>query len=233
MRWYLRYWYDVGLAVCILALACGVLVDLNTLQQILLLSFAVLLLHEYEEYHWPGGMANFMNEVVRGFEDTADRYPLNQLNSMVVNVLAAYPFYLLPVFFPDVIWLALAPVIFNLLEVLLHVGGGFGKARALYSPGLLSVVPWLVLSIWYLVEVNRQDLVTASDWWIGMGYLIAWIIVFLALVTYVWLADKDSPYRFADEEMNRFEKYRRFVHTAHQHPHTSATTAPATGAGTE
>ncbi|TQM57876.1 HXXEE domain-containing protein [Humibacillus xanthopallidus] len=225
MRWYLRHWYDVGIAVCILALACGVLIELNTLQRILLLSFAVLMLHEFEEYGWPGGLPTFMNEVVRASR-TPDRYPLNQMNSMVVNVLAAYPFYLLPVLFPDVIWLALAPVLFNFLEVLLHCGGGFGKARALYSPGLLSVVPWLVLSIWYLIEVNQQNLITANDWWIGIGYLFAWLIVFLGLVTYVWLADKNSPYRFASEELTRFERYRRFVHAAHQHPQPAPTTGP-------
>ena len=225
MRWYLRHWYDVGLGVCIVALAIGVVTDLNTLQQILLLSFAVLLLHEFEEYGWPGGIPSFMNEVMRR-SDIPDRYPLNQLNSMVINVLAAYPFYLLPVFFPDAIWLGLAPILFGFLEVLLHCGGGFGAARALYNPGLVTVVPWLVLGIWYIAEINNQNAVTSSDWWIAVGYLIAWAVIFLALVTYVWLADRNSPYTFAPEEMTRFERYRHLVHKA-VHPHApSSTPAP-------
>ena len=33
--------------------------------------------------------------------------------------------------------------------------------------------------IWYLIEDNRQDLIAASDWWIGIGCLIAWVVVFL------------------------------------------------------
>ena len=67
--------------------------SLSTVQQILLLNFGVLLVHEFEEYEWPGGLPTFMNEVVRK-SDRPDRYPLNQLNSLVINVPAAYAFYL-------------------------------------------------------------------------------------------------------------------------------------------
>lgn len=215
MRWYLRHWYDVGMLVALVALTCGVLIHLEVLQQILLLSFVVLLLHEYEEYHWPGGIPTFMNEVMRPGGEP-DRYPLNQLNSMVINVIAAYPFYALPIFFPHLIWLGLAPILFGFLEVLLHGVAGAIKAKALYNPGLFTVVPWLILGIWYLGQVNSEGLITAGDWLIGVGYLIAWVVIFLALITYVWLADRNSPFVFAPEEMSRFERYRQFVHSAAQ-----------------
>ena len=129
-RWYLREWYNVGIGVAIAVLACGVLVDLSTLQQIMLLSFAVLCLHEFEEYGWPGGFPSFMNRVM--FPKIADRlgrqggpsdrYILNQANSVFVNVAAAYPFYALPIFFPHLIWLGLAPILFNLMELVIHGG---------------------------------------------------------------------------------------------------------------
>jgi hypothetical protein len=51
-----------------------------------------------------------MNEVIQP-SDRPDRYPLNQNNALIVNVFAAYPFYLAPVFFPEAIWLGLAPVL--------------------------------------------------------------------------------------------------------------------------
>ncbi|EWT02508.1 hypothetical protein N865_05340 [Intrasporangium oryzae NRRL B-24470] len=216
MRWYLRHWYDVGLLVGVLALAWGVVADLDTRQQILLLSFGVLILHEFEEYGWPGGLPTFMNEVMRP-SDRPDRYPLNQLNSMVINVSAVYLFYGIAIFFPDVIWLGLAPILFNFLEVLLHVGGGVIRARAKYSPGLVSVIPWAALSVGYIVEVNNDTGIAASDWWLAIGYMIAFVVIFLALVTYVWLADKNSPYPFDDVEMSRFEKYRHLVGAAHPH----------------
>ena len=176
----------------------------------------MLILHEFEEYGWPGGLPTFMNQVMRP-SDRPDRYPLNRLNSMVINVPAVYAFYGIAIFFPDIIWLGLAPVLFNFLELLLHVGGGVIRARATYSPGLLTVAPWVALSIWYIVEVTNDNLVSASDWWIGIGYMIAFVVIFLALVTYVWLADKNSPYPFDDVEMSRFEKYRHLVGAAHPH----------------
>jgi len=122
--------------------------------------------------------------------DRPDRYPLNQLNSLVINVPAAYAFYLIPLFFPHLIWLALRTILFNFLELLLHCGGGFGLARSPYNPGLLTVIPWLALAIWYLVEAD----ITASDWWIAIAYMLGFVIIFLGLVTYVLLASRESPY---------------------------------------
>jgi Protein of unknown function with HXXEE motif len=221
MAWYRRHRYDVGVGVALGVLTCGVLIQLGVLRQILLLSFVVLVMHEFEEYGWPGGAPVFMNEVMRP-SGTPDRYPLNQNNSMVVNVFAGYPFYALPIFFPNIIWLGLAPVLFGFVEVLLHTGAGGVKAKALYNPGLVTVVPWLVLGTWYLHVVYGRGVITATDWWIAVPYLIGFFAVFIGLMGYVLLADRDSKYPFADEEMSRFERYRRFVHAAapvrHTHP---------------
>jgi hypothetical protein len=88
------------------------------------------------------------------------------------------------------------------------------KARALYNPGLFTVVPWLVLGIWYLHVVYDRGAITAADWFIAVPYLIGWAGVFLAWMGYVWLADRHSPYPFTPEEMSRFERYRRLVGAA-------------------
>ena len=50
-----RHWYSIGLAFVVLAIMWAVLGDLNTIQVILLLNFVALLLHQFEEYGWPGG----------------------------------------------------------------------------------------------------------------------------------------------------------------------------------
>jgi hypothetical protein len=208
--WYRQHWYDVGLGVAIAVLAAGVVLDLSVLQQILLLNLAVLFLPEFEEYGWPGGLPTFMNVVMRP-GGRPDRYPLNQLNSLAINVPIAYAFYAVPVFFPDVIWLGLAPILFTVFELLIHVGGGVVRARAVYSPGLATVFPWAILAAWYLAETAGKGLVTQADWIYAVVYLVAFMVVGLGLVTYVWLADRDSPYPFAPEEMSRFERYGHMV----------------------
>lgn len=68
------------------------------------------------------------------------------------------------------------------------------------------------------MEVDKQGLITAGDWWLAVTYLIGFVVVFLAGVTYVWLADRNSPYPFAPEELDRFERCRHLVHAAHPNP---------------
>jgi hypothetical protein len=221
MRWYFRHFYDVGIGVALIALAWGVLIELDTLQKILLLSFAVLCIHEFEEYGWPGGFPSLMNRVMfpkisrkLGVEPgPPDRYVLNQFNSTYVNVFMGYPFYVLPIFFPDLIWLALAPILFNLFEVLIHTAGSIA-IKSPYAPGSVTCLPWLVLSGWYIAKVTSDGLATGGDWAIAVGYLVAWIIVALPLGTFVLLANRESRYPFDAEELSRVEKYTRLMHTA-------------------
>jgi hypothetical protein len=222
MRWYVRHFYDVGIAAGFVALACGVLVELNTLQKLLLLSFAVLCAHEFEEYGWPGGFPSYMNRVMfpkisakLGREGgPSDRYILNQVNSVWVNVVAGYPFYVVPIFFPSLIWLALAPMMFNLAELVLHGAVGTTATKSPYNPGLLSCLPWLILSVWYFVYVSANHLVTGRDWGYAAIYLVVWIIVALPVGTFILLSNRDSRYPFAPEELSRFEKYTQLIHTA-------------------
>lgn len=216
MRWYIRHFYDVGLALAVVVLGVGVILQMDTLQTILLLNFALVLLHEFEEYHWPGGFPYFLNGVMLNSDDPP-RWRLNQLSSFILNVPAAYIFYVLPVFFPHVIWLGLAPVLFNFAEGLLHGIAATARARAAYNPGLITVVPWLAVSIWYIYEINSRGLAAAADWWIAVAYVVVFVVIFLGLLTYVILPNRNSTFPFADEELSRFERYRRLVGAAHPH----------------
>jgi hypothetical protein len=204
VSWYRRHWYDVGLPIALVAIVLALVLDLSVLAEILLLNFAVLLLHQFEEYGWPGGGPALLNEVMRP-SDRPDRYPLNQNSAMATNVFAAYPFYLLPVFFTETVWLALGPVLFGFFQVLLHGVAGNVKLKSLYNRGLATaVLGHLPLGIWYLVEVYDQNLIDGWDWAIGVAYFVGFVAIILGALTYVVLADRNSPYPFAPEEMNRW-----------------------------
>ena len=60
-----------------------------------------------------------MNEVMQP-SDRPDRYPLNQNSGLIINIFCAYPFYLLAVFFPQTIWLGLAPALFGFGQFIVH-----------------------------------------------------------------------------------------------------------------
>ncbi|MDP9679044.1 hypothetical protein J2W97_005103 [Paenibacillus jamilae] len=112
MEFLRKYWQDaggiIGVAVCIVLLMNSAI--LSDLSGKLWLSFVAILFHQFEEYRWPGYFAGLFNNVL--FKSEApDHYPLNTQSAMIINVAIAYVFYLLPVWFPHVIWLGLAPVL--------------------------------------------------------------------------------------------------------------------------
>jgi hypothetical protein len=134
-----------------------------------------------------------------------DRYPLNQNNAFFINVVLAYPFDLIPVFFPDVVWLGLAPVLFGIGQFFMHGIANNRKLKTFYNPGLAAVVLGHVpIGIWYLVEVYTKNMITLWDWVFAAVYMALFMGVGMLRIGYGILADEDSPYHFAPEEMERF-----------------------------
>ena len=212
MQFIRRCWYNLGLALAVVAVVWALLGHLRTVQLILLLNFVVLTLHQFEEYGWPGGFPWIMNEVIRPRGGPPDRYPLNQNNAFFINVVLGWPFYLIPVFFPDLLWLGLAPTLFGLGQFIAHGIVINRMLKSLYSPGLVAVVLGHVpLGIWYLAEVYSKGMITLWDWVFAVVYIACFIIVGMLTIGFRLLADKDSRYPFASEEMERFEPRRNLT----------------------
>jgi len=206
MQFVRRHWYNIGAVVALAALTCLFYEwsAIGVLQRLLLLNFIALLLHQYEEYGWPGGEPAIMNIVIQPSEKP-DRYPLNQNSAMAINLLAAYGFYLIPIFFPDVLWLGLAPVLFGIAQFAIHGVVTNWKLRSIYNPGLAAVMlGHIPIGIVYIYYIHANNLVTGRDWVLAILYMFAFQYVCLVKMTYTWLADKNSPYPFADDEMRRF-----------------------------
>jgi hypothetical protein len=106
MSWYRHNWQYAGLVLVVIPL--GYLAigwdSLDVMQRVLLVSLGVLLLHEFEEWGWPGGEPAILNKVIYD-GPKPDRYPLNANSAMIVNVFAAYPLYIVAAIFSDAIWL--------------------------------------------------------------------------------------------------------------------------------
>ena len=206
MQFLRRHWYSLGLAVGGTAIAWAFLGTLKTVQVILLLNFAALTLHQFEEYACPGGLPWILNEVVQPRGGPADRFPLNQNNALFINLLA-YPFCLLPVFFPNAVWLGFAMVLFTLGQFIFHEVVINRKLKSLYNPGLVAVVfAHLPLSVWYLVEIYSKSTVPLWNWALAVVYLACFIGIVMRFIGYGFLAARDSPYPFAPEEMERFDR---------------------------
>jgi hypothetical protein len=201
-----RHWYDVGAVVAAAALVWLAIdwPNMSVVQRLLLLNFVVLLVHQYEEYGWPGGFPAIMNMVLRP-SPAPNRYPLNQNGAMVINMVAAYGFYLVPVFLPTVIWLGLAPILFGMLQFIGHGIVMNAKLRSVYNPGLAAVTLGHVpIGVFYLHQVHTRGLASVSDWTLGLAYMLAFIYFGLIKLNFTWLSDRNSPYPFTDDEMRRF-----------------------------
>lgn len=178
--------------------------DIPILPKLLLLNFIAILIHQFEEYGFPDGEPAIMNMVLQS-SNTPYNYPLSQNSAMVTNVLATYVFYLIPVFFPNIIWLGLAPMIFGIGKFIVHGIVTNKKLKTFYNPGLGAVVLLHIpIAIYYIYYITSNNIISTSDLLIGIVYLIIYMAFMVNKLTYSWLADKNSPYVFEEEEMKRF-----------------------------
>ncbi|MCK6077171.1 HXXEE domain-containing protein [Paenibacillus silvae] len=200
-----KYWPDLGMLVAAVT-AIGIVMNLRSMSElsmILWLSFIAILVHQFEEYRWPGYFGGLFNIVIFKSEQPT-RYPLNPQSAMVINLVIAYVFYLLPVFFPTFIWLALAPIFMGFFQFVWHGLFANIKAKTWYNPGLFAVLVFhFPIGGWYLYYITEHKLASTTDWIIGLVYFV--IAVYLLIIKgNMWLKDIHSPFHFSDKQMGPY-----------------------------
>jgi len=202
-----RNWYYIGgMLFIVLAAVLGIFWnDISMLRKLMLMSFMALLVHQFEEYGFPGGFPAIMNIAWHPGEGLPDRCPLNRNSALFVNVFFAYPFYILPIVFPNLIWLGLAPVLFGMAQFGAHGILINRKLHSLYNPGLFAVVflhwPIGLYYIWYVV---MNGLVQWWMWPVAVIILGAGAFFGVNMPVNSWFKDPNSPYPFSEKEMARF-----------------------------
>ena len=205
-------WYKIGL-VAFAAAALAVIAfspEMGTTQRILLLSLMALPLHQYEEYALPGGGPVVINRYFYGEADNYRRFPGNWNSIMVVN-LSAYVFYILALAFPQLTWLGMATMLFNLYQVLGHCLQMNMKMGTWYNPGMAtSVFLFLPVSVRYMVVVAGSGQMLAADWVLAAVCfaLIAAVSVVLPVQA---MKRADSPYPIPQWQVERLEQVRAWA----------------------
>lgn len=208
MKFLRSHWYDLGIIPLIVSVICLVAFwgEMSVLRRLALLNFVVIFWHQFEEYRFPGGEPAITNLAMQPKSDTAqDRYPLNQNNAMVMNLVAAWVCYLLPVIFPDVLWLGFMPVLFGISQVVIHV---FQTPRRIgnhvYSPGACAVVfGHLPVGLYWFYYTISTGLLQWTDVVFGLVYQVLFIAIFMLRIGYGVLSKEDSKYPFPKEEFER------------------------------
>ena len=140
MKFWQRYWYYIGgVAFVILTFAMGLWgsAALDYVQVLLIFSWMGMLVHQFEEYAWPGGFPLISNMIVFNEIERPDRYILNQRQCFVSNVVLCYLCYIVPIFFPQLIWLAAAQIFQGLWQIPAHGIVLNMRLKSKYNPGLL------------------------------------------------------------------------------------------------
>ena len=205
MRNYRDNWFDVG-AVLAMAIAGTLALSHRRLSRPRLfsaLNLAALMVHQFEEYGFPGYFPGLLNAGVFK-SDKPDRYPLNTNSALIVNAVVGYPFYLLPVLFPKRRWLGLGPVLFGFGQAVFHGIVPPLRAKASYGPGFLSAfflhVP---IGIDYIRAVGSERPSGRGDWARGAAYTAAFAALGIGAPLRL-LRDEESPHRFTQRQVGPY-----------------------------
>jgi hypothetical protein len=210
VNFYRHNWYYIG---GILFVALSYVMGFwgsyfSTIQVILIFSFMAMLVHQFEEYAYPGGFPAIANGVLFGEKNVPDRYPLNANQCLISNVFLTYPFYIAAIVWPQVIWLGLAQVLLGVFQLLAHGIVMNVRLKSLYNPGLASVVfLFCPIGVYYLWYVTTNHLARTGDIVLGcLATILAAIVLFLLPI--ILLRSKKSKYPFSETEMTRFATHR-------------------------
>lgn len=206
LKFICRHWYNIGLTVAVAAAAvlAACWQDISVLLRLNTISFIAMLVHQFEEYGFPGGEPMIMNRALQG-SDIPDRYPLNQFSAMFTNVFFTYVIYLLPILFPNVIWLGIAPMFMGMMQFMVHGIMTNIKMKSIYNPGLGAVVfLHIPVGVSYIRYITVSQLATGATWAIGIIYTLVSTGFVLGYLTYIGLSDRNTKWIFDDAELKRF-----------------------------
>lgn len=211
MRFLLRHFYNISVFIGLAILAGTIMFwsDLEVLQRLALLNLAVLNFHFFEEFGFPGGFPMFANTMF-AYKDSPrpERFPLNQMSAFLTNWGTALVLYVPPIFFPDVIWFGLAPILFGgVAQLIMHGFVNNKMLKSYYNAGLASTaLGHFPIMILYIMYIEEHNMASTWDYVIGVAIFLVWYIVGLRIIVNKSFEDMDSPYPFAPEEMARFKK---------------------------
>ena len=124
---------------------------------------------------------------------------------MFTNVFFAYVIYLLPVIFPNVIAIGIAPMLMGMMQFMIHGVMTNIKMKSIYNPGLGAVVfLHIPVGVYYLRYITVNELAGGKDFAIGIAYTFVATIFILGYLTYIAFSDRNTKWIFDDAELKRF-----------------------------
>ena len=200
IRTFVNHWAEISVYLAGGVALLAILLPLSVVEKLLLASIAVLFLHFFEEFSWPGGFAYMGMTMIMGCkEKDPAKWNCNNLSSLYGNWGFLLLIYVVPLFFPHVAVLTLAVMLFNAAEFLGHTFMFNIRLRKCYNPGMITALFGLApISIYYFVAVFDASLFA---WY---HYLIAFaccaVVFWLCFRSpWYWWLGRQEGYTFSEQ----------------------------------
>lgn len=203
MDWFRKHWFDVGgmIAVFLSIFLWAKQDQLSEFQMFLWLHVIALLLHQLEEYRFPGTFPGMLNSSLFHSE-IPDRYPLNPNTALYINLSGCLLYFLAAIFGESAIWLVLMTVFISAGNVIAHTLLFNIKGRTVYNAGMVTALLCFIPCIYLFIKINeQQNLLSKEDYWVGVplgivaNFSIIWVIKHFA--------NRDSNFSFPERNMIR------------------------------
>lgn len=147
--------------------------------QIATIGFGILvMLHEWEEMHYPGGFMDVMGGII-GWNMSGIRPGAQHTSQSLFIALIV----ILPILFPSVHWLFCGVMIFGIMEGIMHVAGiKVAKTPKPYTPGMITGIIMFIYCIGAIIVVYGTESINANSWILGFVYFMIWFIIMMQLV---------------------------------------------------
>jgi Protein of unknown function with HXXEE motif len=186
MNYIYKYWATFGgiMATAIVILTLYIDKGIFSIQTLIWIHLATLLLHQFEEYSYPGKFKDFYNNNILN-KNAITRYPLNEKGVLIVNVVLAWTMYIFASFVGiKAIWLTFGLVGITILNGIMH-SIMFIKLKK-YNPGLITGALIFIPFGFYLLT-RLEEYATFINIILG---LIIFIIGTALIPVFIYLTNK-------------------------------------------
>lgn len=146
--------------------------SMPVLQRMVGLFFVGLVMHLWEEGRFPGG---FVELITQHLHFTAISRSFGEIVTAAYVLVIAF----VPLFFPNVIFLAMAAMMLGIMEAIMHVAMiKMFRLRHFYSPGLATaLVILLPISLYSFAYTIQHGLMQPMSWLFAFLYMLFGLMV--------------------------------------------------------
>ena len=207
MKKLINNWYIVSLLLAVILAAFAFVEREDGTRLFLLASGAVLSIHFFEEFGYPGGFPLLGVRVMLGSDETdSTKWNCNNLNSWLSNWLCLLLVYLMPLILPNVHFLLLSAIILSVAELMMHLIIFTLRQKKVYNPGIVTTLVGLTpILIWFLTKHFDAGMYHWYEWIIAFVYFVICFGLCFRSPIY-WKLGGLEGYPLSDQTAYGFEK---------------------------